>query len=80
MPIITKIITPMSPIESETLPPKIILDIPHQIKYNNIMDLVIEHIGDLFLMLALLFGFILIAYVNVSYVPGEESDDEDDRF
>ena len=44
------------------------------------MDLVIEHIGDLFLMLALLFGFILIAYVNVSYVPGGESDDEDDRF
>ena len=44
------------------------------------MDLVFEHMGDIFLMLALLFGFILIAYVNVEYIPDEEHKNEDDWF
>ena len=41
--------------------------------YNNIMELATEHMGDLFLILMLLFGFVLIAYVNADYAPGELS-------
>ena len=44
------------------------------------MNLSIEQIGDLFIMLMLLFGFILIVYVNAEYVPDEERKDEDDWF
>ena len=44
------------------------------------MDLVVEHIGDILLMLALLFGFILIVYVNAEYLPDEDKNDEDDWF
>lgn len=44
------------------------------------MDLVAEHMGDLFLTLVLLFGFILIVYVNAEYLPDEEKRDEDDWF
>ena len=44
------------------------------------MDLVAKHLGDILLMLALLFGFILIAYVNAEYQPEEERKDEDDWF
>tara|TARA_Y100000114_G_C11696186_1_gene296125 strand:- start:571 stop:720 length:150 start_codon:yes stop_codon:yes gene_type:complete len=48
--------------------------------YNNIMDLAAEHMGDLFLILMLLFGFILIVYVNADYLPDEERKDYDDWF
>tara|TARA_Y100000114_G_scaffold126657_1_gene123107 strand:- start:219 stop:368 length:150 start_codon:yes stop_codon:yes gene_type:complete len=48
--------------------------------YNNIMDLAIEHMSDLFLILMLLFGFILIVYVNADYLPDEERKDYDDWF
>ena len=48
--------------------------------YNNIMDLVAEHMGDLLLILGLLFGFILIVYVNADYLPYKERKDEDDWF
>ena len=48
--------------------------------YNNIMDLASEHMGDLLLILVLLFGFILIVYVNAEYLPDEERKDEDDWF
>lgn len=44
------------------------------------MDLTVKHIGDIFLILALLFGFILIVYVNAEYLPDEERKDEDDWF
>ena len=44
------------------------------------MDLIAEHMGDLFIMLALLFGFILIVYVNAEYEPDEERKDYDDWF
>lgn len=44
------------------------------------MDLVIKHLGDILLMLALLFGFILVVYVNAEYLPDEDRDDEDDWF
>ena len=44
------------------------------------MDLIAKHIGDIFLILALLFGFILIVYVNAEYLPNEERKDEDDWF
>lgn len=44
------------------------------------MDLVVEHIGDILLMLALLFGFVLIVYVNAEYLPDEDKNDEDDWF
>ena len=44
------------------------------------MDLVAEHVGELILILMLLFGFILIVYVNADYLPGEERKDEDDWF
>ncbi len=44
------------------------------------MDLVVEHMGDILLMLALLFGFILIIYVNADYLPEEERNNEDDWF
>ena len=44
------------------------------------MNLVAEHMGDLFIMLALLFGFVLIAYVNADYTPDEDRNDEDDWF
>ena len=44
------------------------------------MDLIAKHLGDILLMLALLFGFILIVYVNVDYLPDEERKDEDDWF
>jgi len=44
------------------------------------MDLVAEHIGDILLMLALLFGFILIVYVNAEYLPDEDRNDEEDWF
>ena len=39
------------------------------------MNLLVEHIGDLFIMLSLLFGFILIVYVNVEYMPDEDRND-----
>ena len=41
------------------------------------MDLAAEHMGDLLLILMLLFGFVLVAYVNADYMPGEDRDDED---
>ena len=44
------------------------------------MDLVTKHLGDILLMLALLFGFILVVYVNAEYLPDEDRDDEDDWF
>ena len=44
------------------------------------MDLVAEHVGDLLLMLMLLFGFILIVYVNADYLPDEDNKNEDDWF
>jgi len=44
------------------------------------MNLNLEQIGDLFLVFALLFGFVLIVYVNIDYLPDEERKDEDDRF
>tara|TARA_B100000085_G_scaffold277675_1_gene298389 strand:- start:413 stop:547 length:135 start_codon:yes stop_codon:yes gene_type:complete len=44
------------------------------------MDLVIKHLGDILLMLALLFGFILVVYANAEYLPDEDRDDEDDWF
>ena len=44
------------------------------------MDLIAKHLGDILLMLVLLFGFILIVYVNVDYLPGEERKDYDDWF
>ena len=44
------------------------------------MDLVTKHLGDILLMLALLFGFILVIYVNAEYLPDEDRDDEDDWF
>ena len=44
------------------------------------MDLVAEHLGDTLLMLALLFGFVLMVYVNAEYLPEEERKDEDDWF
>ena len=44
------------------------------------MNLVAEHMGDLFIMLALLFGFVLIVYVNAEYIPEEDREDEDDWF
>ena len=36
--------------------------------------------GDLFIMLALLFGFVLVACVNADYTPDEDRNDEDDWF
>ena len=36
--------------------------------------------GDLLLMLALLFGFVLVVYVNTDYMPDEDRNDEDDWF
>lgn len=36
--------------------------------------------GELLLMLALLFGFVMVAYVNVDYTPDEDRNDEDDWF
>ena len=36
--------------------------------------------GDLFIMLALLFGFVLVAYVNADHIPDEDRNDEDDWF
>ena len=44
------------------------------------MNLVVEHMGDILLMLALLFGLILIAYVNAEYLPDEDKNDDDDWF
>ena len=44
------------------------------------MDLLVKYIGDIFLMVALLFGFVLIIYVNVDYLPDKERKDEDDWF
>ena len=44
------------------------------------MDLVVEHLGDIFLLLTLSFGFILVAYINADYIFGEDRDDDDDRF
>ena len=44
------------------------------------MNLVAEHMGDLLLILVLLFGFILIVYVSADYLPEEERKDEDDWF
>jgi len=44
------------------------------------MDLVAKHVGDLLLMLVLLFGFILIVYVNADYLPDEDNKNEDDWF
>ena len=44
------------------------------------MNLVAEHMGDLFIMLALLFGFVLIVYVNAEYIPEEDRENEDDWF
>tara|TARA_B100000927_G_C16104021_1_gene324342 strand:- start:158 stop:292 length:135 start_codon:yes stop_codon:yes gene_type:complete len=44
------------------------------------MNLVAEHMGDLFIMLALLFGFVLVAYVNADYIPDKDREDEDDWF
>ena len=44
------------------------------------MNLVAEYMGDILLMLALLFGFVLIVYVNAEYLPSEERKDEDDWF
>ena len=44
------------------------------------MNLLAEHMGDLFIMLALLFGFALVAYVNADYTPDEDRNDEDDWF
>ena len=48
--------------------------------YNNIMNLVAEHMGDLFLVLMLLFGFVLVIYVNADYLPDKERKDYDDWF
>ncbi len=48
--------------------------------YNDIMELTLEHLGDIFLILMLVFGFILIVYVNADYLPDEERKDEDDWF
>ena len=44
------------------------------------MNLVAEHMGDILLMLALLFGLVLIVYVNAEYLPDEDRNDEDDWF
>ena len=59
---------------------KIILDKSWQLMYNNIMNLVAEHMGDLFLVLMLLFGFVLVIYVNADYLPDKERKDYDDWF
>ena len=48
--------------------------------YNDIMELTLEHLGDILLVLMLVFGFILIVYVNADYLPDEERKDEDDWF
>ena len=44
------------------------------------MDLIAKHMGDILLMLALLFGFVLVVYVNAEYLPDEDRSDEDDWF
>lgn len=41
------------------------------------MYLAAEHIGDLFLILMLLFGFNLIVYVNAEYLSERKDEDED---
>ena len=44
------------------------------------MNLVAEHLGDILIMLALVFGFVLIVYVNAEYKPDKDRDDEEDWF
>ena len=44
------------------------------------MNLTLEQLGDLFLVLILAFGFVLVIYVNVDYLPNGRENDEDDWF
>ena len=48
--------------------------------YNKIIELMLEHLAEMFLVLILVFGFILIIYVNADYLPDEERKSEDDWF
>ena len=59
---------------------KIVLDNFYQVKYNNIMDLVAEHLGKIILTSLLVFGFILIIYTNAEHLPRKRDEDDEGWF
>ena len=44
------------------------------------MDLVAEYMGEMILISLLVFGFVLIVYVNAEHLPRKRDDDDESWF